>query len=179
MDKKYALIVVDMIYDFVYGKLKCDNALKIIKPVNDLICFAHKNNIPVIFTNDAHLKEDYELTLWGEHAMKESDGARIIADIKVLDGDIILEKRTYSGFFKTKLDEILEKNKINALIVCGLNTHICVRHTIADAFYRGYETVIVNDTTTSFTDSDYLDGIKYIKSIYNTKLVDLDDLKWF
>ena len=178
MEKKYALIVVDMINDFVYGKLKCDNAQKIIKPVNDLIEFAHKNNIPVIYTNDSHIKgRDYELNLWGEHAMKNSIGAKLIDDIKLLKNDIVVLKSTYSGFFKTKLDKILKKNKIDTLIICGLNTHICVRHTIADAFYRGYETLIVKDTTTSFTDSDYLDGIKYIESIYKTKLISLDDIK--
>jgi nicotinamidase-related amidase len=61
---KCAIIVVDMLNDFVTGKLTCERALGTIKPNQKLIMAARKKQIPVIFANDAHIKGlDNELKL--------------------------------------------------------------------------------------------------------------------
>jgi nicotinamidase-related amidase len=61
---KYAIVVVDMLNDFVTGKLTCERALRTIKPNQKLITFARKRNIPIIYANDAHIKGlDKELEL--------------------------------------------------------------------------------------------------------------------
>lgn len=67
MDKKHvAIIVVDMLNDFVTGALACDRAKAIIEPTRKLLEAARKNNIPVIFSNDAHLKGiDHEIKVMG------------------------------------------------------------------------------------------------------------------
>ena len=56
MNKKYAILVVDMLNDFVTGALGCDRARAIVKPLQELLDNARKNNVPVIFCNDSHLK---------------------------------------------------------------------------------------------------------------------------
>ena len=69
MEKKYAILVVDMLNDFVTGALKCDRGLAIVPKTAELLNGAREKNIPVIFCNDAHLKGiDHELKLWGDHA---------------------------------------------------------------------------------------------------------------
>jgi nicotinamidase-related amidase len=61
---KTALIIVDMINDFVNGKLGCQRALTVIQPIKKLIIAARQKGIPVIYTNDAHHKnKDSELLL--------------------------------------------------------------------------------------------------------------------
>ena len=64
-----AVIVIDMLKDFVHGKLKCERALRIIPNLRKLIESARSFGIPVIYVGDAHLPEDFELKLWGEHAL--------------------------------------------------------------------------------------------------------------
>jgi nicotinamidase-related amidase len=173
---KYALIIVDMLNDFVYGKLKCQNALKIIEPTKTLIDFAHKNNIPVFFANDYHTNKDHELTLWGPHAMAETDGAQVINELKPIKTDYIINKHVYSAFFGTNLNKQLKKMKVNSLIITGLHTHMCCRHTAADGFQHGYHIIIPKDATTSFTQQDYESGLEYLKGVYNVKITTTTDL---
>ena len=54
--KKTAVLVVDMLNDFVTGALKCDRGLAIVPNVKKLLDAARKNNVDVIFCNDAHIK---------------------------------------------------------------------------------------------------------------------------
>ena len=51
-----ALLVIDMLNDFVTGKLKCERANNIIPNINKLVKYSRKCNIPVIYCNDAHIK---------------------------------------------------------------------------------------------------------------------------
>ena len=55
MEKKYAILVVDMLNDFVTGALKCDRGLAIVPKTAELVKGAREKNIPVIFCNDARL----------------------------------------------------------------------------------------------------------------------------
>jgi nicotinamidase-related amidase len=132
---KPAILVIDMLNDFVNGKLACLQAKAIVRPIQRMLLIARKKHIPIIYTNDAHSKnKDKELKLWGEHAIKGTEGAQIIPELKPTKSDIIIEKHHFSGFFQTKLQQILSKLKIDTLIIVGLQTHICVLHTIADAY---------------------------------------------
>jgi nicotinamidase-related amidase len=67
---------------------------------------ARKNDVPVIYSIDAHYPQDVEVVRkWGNHAIKGTEGAQVISDLKPEEGkDYIVEKRTYSGFYETGLD---------------------------------------------------------------------------
>jgi nicotinamidase-related amidase len=61
---KLALIIVDMLNDFVTGKLTCKRSLSVILPIQKLLEKARQKQIPVIYTNDEHLEGiDHELQL--------------------------------------------------------------------------------------------------------------------
>ena len=61
---KPAILVVDMLNDFVYGALTCDRGKAIVPATAQLLEAARKKGVPVIFCNDAHLKGiDRELKL--------------------------------------------------------------------------------------------------------------------
>lgn len=168
--KKCAVLVVDMLNDFVTGSLKCDRGLAIVKPTAELLDEARKNNIPVIFCNDAHLKGiDKELELWGDHAIAGTKGAEVIPELHVSEKDYIVPKRRYSGFFQTSLDILLRELGVETVIVTGLHTHMCVRHTSADAYQLGYKVVVAVEDTNSFTKEDYEYGLKYLKEVYGAE----------
>ena len=167
MSKKYAVLVVDMLNDFVTGVIGCDRAKAIVNPLKDLLDNARKNNVPVIFCNDCHYKGiDNELNLWGDHAIKGTWGAEIIPELPVSDKDYIVPKRRYSGFFQTDLDLLLKELGVTSVIITGLHTHMCCRHTAADAYQNNYEVIFANECTNSFTEEDYLYGLKYAKETY-------------
>jgi len=161
-----ALIVIDMLNDFVTGSLKCERAQRIIPNIRRLIEAARRKGLPVIYANDSHLEGDFELGRWGPHAMAGTEGAQVIPELAPAPGDIVIEKHVYSGFFETPLDTILRSRGVDTVILTGLHTHLCVRHTAADAFFRGYEIVIPEDGVDSFTEADHKAGIEYLKEYY-------------
>jgi len=125
--------------DFIKGKLKCERATRIIPNIKTLLERAHARNIPVFYCVDEHLPLDtYEMKLWGPHAMKGTKGANIIDELMPSAGnDYVVSKRTYSAFDGTGLDRALnglyDGKGADTLIITGLHTNICDRHTSYDA----------------------------------------------
>ncbi|MBO7561304.1 MAG: cysteine hydrolase [Bacteroidales bacterium] len=164
---KPAILVVDMLNDFVTGALGCDRARAIVPASAKLLDAARKAGVPVIFCNDCHLKGiDLELKLWGDHAIKGTKGAEVIPELKLCDKDYVVPKRRYSGFFQTDLDILLKELGVKTVIMTGLHAHMCVRHTSADAYCLGYNVVVAKEATDSFTEEDYKIGIAYLKTCY-------------
>lgn len=62
-------------------------------------------------------------------------------------GDLVVPKRRYSGFFETELDSILRARGVDALVVTGCTTSVCVESTVRDAMFRGYRCVVLEDCT--------------------------------
>ena len=175
--KKSAVIVVDMLNDFVTGALKCDRGLAIVPATAKLLKGARAAGVPVVFSNDAHLKGiDREFEVWGEHAVAGTKGAEVIPELGLCDKDYVVPKRRYSGFFHTDLDLLLRELGVDTVIMTGLHAHMCVRHTSADAFQLGYKVVVATDATDSFTEEDYNMGIKYLKEVYGAELHTVDEL---
>ncbi|MBP5693417.1 MAG: cysteine hydrolase [Bacteroidales bacterium] len=164
---KPAILVVDMLNDFVTGALGCDRARAIVPASAKLLDAARKAGVPVIFCNDCHLKGiDLELKLWGDHAIKGTKGAEVIPELKLCSKDYVVPKRRYSGFFQTDLDILLKELGVKTVIMTGLHAHMCVRHTSADAYCLGYNVVVAKEATDSFTEEDYKIGIAYLKTCY-------------
>lgn len=161
-----------MLKDFVYGSLKSERAQSIVPNIKEVIEKARSSGIPVVYVNDSHLPGiDYELRLWGEHAVKGSGGSSVIDELKPDKNDFVIEKRRYSAFFETGLDLLLRELGVDTLVLTGIHTHVCVLHTAADAFFRGYNLVIVKDAVNAFTEEDHTWGLKYMERIYGAKLI--------
>jgi len=171
-----AVLVIDMVNDFVTGALECERARRIIPPVKTLLDEARAAGVPVIYVSDAHLAPDVEVGLWGEHAMKGTEGAEIIPELPPGPSDFVLEKRTYSAFYDTGLDQLLRSLTIDTLYLTGLHTHMCCRHTAADAFVRGYHLVAVADGCDAFTKKEHKEGLDYLKNVYGATVQSVTDI---
>jgi len=176
------VIIVDMLNDFVAGKLGVKRAENIVMPLQLLLGVAHERGVPVIFSNDAHYPQDGEVTRkWGQHAMKGSYGAEVILELTPdLAKDYIAEKRTYSGFYETGLDSLLRDlyngEGAKTIILCGLHTHMCVRHTAADAFFRGYYIIVASNGTEAFTVQHHKEGLEYLEYMYSAKILTIEEI---
>jgi nicotinamidase-related amidase len=171
-----AVVVIDMLNDFVTGMLRCERAERIIPNLEKLIRAARRKGVPVIYSNDAHLPKDFELKKWGEHAMKGTKGAEVISQLKPEKGDYTIEKRTYSGFFETGLDSLLRSLNVDTLILTGLHANMCVRHTAADAFFRGFKLIVPRDATEAFTEDEYREGLEYLKNVYDAEITETEKI---
>ena len=173
--EKPAILVVDMLNDFVTGALGCDRGRAIVPATAQLLDAARAAGVPVIFCNDAHLPGiDRELLIWGDHAIKGTKGAEVIPELKLCDKDFVVPKRRYSGFFQT--DILLKELGVKTVIMTGLHAHMCVRHTSADAFCLGYDVVVAKEATDSFTEEDYKNGLAYLKTCYGADAYSNEEL---
>ncbi len=171
---KKAIIVVDMINDFVTGKLGGVRARKIVPNVAALLKKARKQGIPVIYLRDSHTAADKEMSIWGQHAMKGTQGSEIIPELKPEKTDTVIEKKWYSGFVDTGLPEILKEIGADTLIFTGVSTDICVQNNVADAYFSGYKTIVPSDCTASIDEGSYEQSLKYMKNIYGTEITTSD-----
>ena len=174
---KPAILVVDMLNDFVTGSLGCDRARAIVPATAQLLDAARAAGVPVVFCNDCHLPGiDRELKIWGDHAIKGTPGAEVIPEMNVGDKDYLVPKRRYSGFFQTDLDILLKELGVHTVVITGLHTHMCCRHTSADAFCLGYDVVVAKEATNSFTEEDYEGGLAYLKTCYGAEAYTNEEL---
>lgn len=177
---RYVVLVTDMLYDFIYGKLRSMRAKAIVPKISILLEQARKNKIPVIYCNDEHNPNDPELFLWGAHAMKGTKGSEVIQDLSPKVKDKIVTKTAYSAFDGNRLDKILRESYkgkgATSLIMTGIHTHICIKHSVYDAFVRGYDTIIAVDAVNAFTKKDHQFGLKYMKDHYNSKFMDIGSI---
>lgn len=164
-----------MLNDFVHGKLRCDRAQRIIPNIRALTDAARKEGVPIFYCNDEHLPLDtYEMKLWGPHAMKGTEGAKVINELTPAESDYIIPKRTYSAFDGTGLDRALKGlyggKGANTVIITGLHTNMCDRHTAYDAFVRDFEIIVVEDGVDAFTEKDHISGLEYMIKVYGAKV---------
>lgn len=174
--RKHAVVVVDMLNDFITGELACERAARIIPSLERLLEAARSHGIPVIYSGDAHLPSDPEIGVWGEHAMQGTEGAEVIPELRPRETDYLLPKRTYSAFHETGLDPLLRNLGVESVVITGLHTNICDRHTAADAFFRGYGVIVPTDGVDAFTQEDHEAGLEYLEEVYGAELVETVEL---
>lgn len=170
-----ALIIIDMLEEFVHGRLKSPDAEKIVPSIKRLIGIARQNNVPVIYVADRHFPVDHELKIWGKHALMGSEGSEIIKELAPSGKDYVLYKRSYSGFRDTGLDMLLRDLGVDTVILTGIHTHICVLHTAGDAFYHGYNIYVVKDAVAAFSRDDHEYALKYMEKIYGVKIINVEE----
>jgi len=179
---KTAVLVIDMINDFVTGVFKNERAAKIIPNIKKLLYFARKHGTPIVYATDAHTPNlDPEFQVWEPHAAKGSWGAEIIDELKPEKSDFHVFKRKYSAFQGTDLDMLLRELKVNTLILTGVVTDICIQHTAADAFFRGYKIIVPRDCVEAVDAPTQEAAIKFLIKAYGSEITTSNELmkkKW-
>ncbi|RDB29161.1 Peroxyureidoacrylate/ureidoacrylate amidohydrolase RutB [Hypsizygus marmoreus] len=77
--------------------------------------------------------------------------------------DVWIHKNRMSGLwgYQTALDLFLQENGISTLFFGGVNTDQCVLGTLVDAYFRGYDCVLVEDTTATTSPAGGLENVLY------------------
>ena len=173
--KKEALLVIDMLNDFVLpgAPLEVPDARTIIPVVKTEIGRARTAGIPVIYVCDSHATDDKEFRKfgWPAHAVKGTAGAAIVDDLKPALSDFVIPKDTYSGFYGTRLDETLKSLGVNSLRLTGCVTHICIMFTASDAVLRDYEVLVVENGVAGLAREDHDAALRIMKHVMGVEIV--------
>lgn len=168
---KPAVIIIDALEDFFKEGLLKEHRITLANHINELVDFARNHNVSVIWVrqefkadlSDAFLamrRNNWPVTI------ENTKGSQILEELHKEHSDYEVIKKRYSAFFKTNLDDLLEKLKIDTLIIGGINTHACVRTAVIDAYQRDYEVILAIDCTDSYDEEHHKVSLKYLtKSI--------------
>ncbi|MFP3485625.1 MAG: isochorismatase family cysteine hydrolase [Vulcanisaeta sp.] len=178
---KTAVLVIDMQNDFVKpnGKLYVPTAQETIPAIRKLLEKARSANVPIIYTQDWHFKNDPEFRIWGEHCVANTWGAEIIDELKPAPDDIVIRKRRYDAFFGTDLDYVL-RHIVHAdtLVIVGTVANICVLHTAGSAALNWYNVVVPIDGISALNEFDYYAALRQITFLYKGVLTRVDGVKF-
>lgn len=148
--KRAAVLVVDMINEFCKpgGLMVLPGYETLVPPQLAVIGAARGADVPVIWIRDSHrrhLRRDREFLKRTPHCARDGWGTEVIEDLRARDDEFVVLKPRYSSFFQTDLDLLLKDMMIDQLVIFGVVTNICVRSTVHDAFFLGYQVVVPRD----------------------------------
>ena len=147
-----AVIIVDML-EGNYGENRKGEREeeKIIPHVRDFLKTCRNLSIPVIFACDSFMENDFIFKgRMKPHAIRGTKGTHPLSDLEPQNTDMVVEKRRFSAFFKTDLDQTLRTMKIDTVAVGGINTHFCVLATAFDAVCHDFYTIILEDLSAAY-----------------------------
>jgi ureidoacrylate peracid hydrolase len=73
-------------------------------------------------------------------------------------GEYVVEKELYSGFFETQLDSLLRSLDARDLVCVGFDSRICLGTTITDAMYRNYRVIALRDAIGTLEEPETEEG---------------------
>jgi ureidoacrylate peracid hydrolase len=164
-----ALLVVDMVNDYLdpNGAMAAADCEPVIAANRRLAEAARAAGVLIVWIRPGHL--DASDGLFRKrivHAIDGTWGAELHPGLGVADGERVLSKRRYSAFFQTDLDLYLREHDIAKVVVTGVALNICVRSTVHDAFYNGYQVVVVPDASRATGDREMASSLYDIETHY-------------
>lgn len=185
-----ALVVVDMLYDFIDGSLACQNADNAVKETLKYIDSQTKgqggdeheilDTFPILFIRDHHPADHSSFTqyggTWPAHCVAGTRGGEIHADLapyakEELTFDKGCDKATeqYSGFEGVNtagqsLGEILELLDTTDVYVCGIATEFCVRNTCEDLLKAGFKVHLLKNCIAYVAEEGHLKALEEMAS---------------
>jgi nicotinamidase/pyrazinamidase len=143
-----ALVIIDMIHDHLDpgALLEVPRAREVVGALKRRIESARARGMPVVYVVDEHEPDDPDLDAWGTHAVKGTKGTEVWGEIAPASGDRIVKKPSYSAFFESNLDDVLEELRIDTLVLTGCLTEIGIMATATDAMQRGYAIEVPPDS---------------------------------
>ncbi|MBT9372444.1 cysteine hydrolase [Rhizobium sp. CSW-27] len=165
---KPCLLIIDLQNDFL-ASLETSVVTSLVANTNRLVRTFRAKTLPIVWIrqefradlSDAFL-EMRDKNISG--VIEGTEGAQIHPDLEVSESDVTFIKKRYSAFFGTTLDQHLQEQNIDHLVLCGINTHACIRTAAIDAYQRDYRVLLPRECIGSYDDEHarvtlrYLDG---------------------
>jgi nicotinamidase-related amidase len=135
---KSALLVIDVQNGVAEGAFHRDEVITNIARVVDR---ARSTGIPVVWVQHSDEEMPIDSAEW-----------QIVNELAPRDGEPRVRKEFRSSFEATNLETVLGDLGAGRLIVCGMQTNNCIRHTAHAALERGYDVTLISDahTTTGY-----------------------------
>lgn len=169
-----AIVIIDMQRDFLepggFGEsLGNDVSLltRAIAPCKALLDAARRAGMLVIHTREGHRPDLSDAPVakvergephlrigapgpMGRILIRGEAGHDIIPELYPREGEPVIDKPGKGAFYATDLHLILQRHRIETLIICGVTTEVCVHTTLREANDRGLRCIVPDDCCASY-----------------------------
>lgn len=115
---------------------------ELLQTIKSILLKARNSKIPVIFIqHNGQAGSTFE---------QGKDSWEIHEDIKPRVDEIKIEKTKPDSFYNTELLDVLRKNKIENLVITGIQTEFCVDTTCRRAAMLDYKVTLIEDGHSTF-----------------------------
>ena len=148
------LVVVDMENEFCKpgGKLYHPEGVdEVIPKLRHLLDRCRDAGAMVVFVQSTRFEDSPEFARFGQSPviLKDTWGSEYIEELTPQKGEPVVEKHTHDCFYRTGMDDLLERLKIlpetHAVIIGGTNANICVYHAVIGFHIRHYRVLLPMD----------------------------------
>jgi nicotinamidase/pyrazinamidase len=160
------LFDIDTQNDFLLpvGGLSVPGAAKLIPSFERIYQLAHRHNIPVVATADAHTERDPEFSTWPPHCVAGTLGqakvpGTLMAGALTIPNrarptlsdaqQLIVEKQTVDVFQPVTMADVLAARPAKRYVVFGVVTEICVWYAVLGLLERGKAVEVITDAIAS------------------------------
>lgn len=131
-----ALLIIDVQHVLSDGHYAVFESKQVIERINSVSHAAREHGALVVVIQ-------HEST--GGALDHGSVGWQLAANLEVASSDQRVRKTAADSFHRTPLQEVLVKNSVERLVICGFQSEFCVDTTTRRALALGYEVVLVSD----------------------------------
>lgn len=161
-----ALLLIDVInrLDFEGASDLVEPALAAADRIARLKRRMREAGSPVIYVNDNF--DDWESDfrqLVDDIADSDLPGRELVRRVRPEDGDLYVLKPRHSGFHSTPLEILLDRLGVERLVMCGLQTHICVLFTAQAAHMREYRIAVPRDCSAAERQEDHDAALRLLR----------------
>jgi nicotinamidase/pyrazinamidase len=161
MSQRDALILVDVQNDFCPGgALAVENGDEVVPVLNRYIERFVALRLPIFATRDWHPVKTTHFKayggVWPVHCVQGTHGAEFHPDLKltpeitIVSAGMAADEDGYSGFLGRdssgrSLAALLRDRGVERLLIGGLATDYCVKHTALDGIQEGFQVMLIGD----------------------------------
>ena len=163
--KNTAVIVVDMQNIWVHprGIRYLPMSEDIVPRIQELLRFCRSNRVPVVYLHTTKRKDLADVGIFADikpqthnaddewSNFEGSPGAEIYEPVKPTEGDLVVKKFRYSGFYGTQLENLLRALGRDTIAITGVATNVCCDCTARDGAMRDFKVLFLSDCNASFT----------------------------
>ncbi len=142
-------LVIDMQVDYFAHERLRNHRQWLVDNINRLVRSSRQCGAPVIWVKSEFTPDLHDAPLEVRRkvipiVIAGTPGAQLLPELDRGSHDTVLIKKRYSAFFGTSLQSQLQALACSQLIVCGINTHACVRTTVVDAYQLDYQVILAD-----------------------------------
>lgn len=148
--KKLCVLLIALLPVFLYGQADSVKTALLLIDIQDFYFAGGSSELvnPVPAGENAarilnDFRSDQQLVIHVKHGEGPQSNIREI--VKPMEGEKVIVKQEVNSFLNTGLLEYLRDNKVKRLVLCGMQTHMCLEAATRAASDFGFECIVIAD----------------------------------